>query len=171
MEDFREFAVVVSPQLQRTAFLMVGDWHEAQDLTQTALAKTFVKWRRISALDNPHAYVRKILVNEATSYVRKLARRRTTPVAYIADGAIEPALAIDDRDPLWRCLSELPRTQRTAIVLRYYCDLSERDTAEAMECSVGAVKSYTSRGLQRLAAEMTSRAVEPVPPIDGRATW
>jgi RNA polymerase sigma-70 factor (sigma-E family) len=135
----------------RTAVLLTGDWHAAEDLVQAALVKLYRVWRRIDTADDPDAYLRRILVNTHRSWWRARWRRelpfsglpdRTDPV----DGAERLAVA----DAVRRALAALPARQRTALVLRYFEDLSEIQTAELMGCSVGAVKTHTHRGVRAM---------------------
>jgi RNA polymerase sigma-70 factor (sigma-E family) len=148
-DTFEHFAAARWPVLVRAAWLLTGDWHTAEDLAQTTLARTWRHWRRVVAADDPDRYVRRILVNEVR---RSRAWRRSAdptvdglPVA--VPGPEDQTVA---RDALARALAQLPAGQRLAVTLRYYLDLSELDTAAILGCSVGNVKSQTSRGLVRL---------------------
>lgn len=139
--------------LLRTAFLLTGEAQAAEDLLQTALARLYLAWgrvRRDGALD---AYVRRIMVNEYTTWWRRAWRRRETIVELVEDRAATDGPDQDElaeRDAVWRVVGELPPRQRAAVVLRYYEDLSEAETAALLGCSVGTVKSQTSRALSRL---------------------
>ena len=148
--DFDRFVGDNSDGLLRTAYLMVGDLHEAEDLLQETLLKVASRWRRVSRMDNPVAYARRILVNLALHGSSRRSRHRAelkaTPPA---ETAAHPAhLDIDDQ--LFDALAVLPPRQRAALVLRYFLDLSEAEAAAALSCSLGTVKSSTSRGLKRL---------------------
>jgi RNA polymerase sigma-70 factor (sigma-E family) len=148
-EAFTEFVAVFSPALLRVAYLLTGDHHHAEDLLQTALLKVSRRWRR---LDNPsaaYAYVRTALVNSHISFLR----RRRVPERLIdappdAGWASHEHFAAADRVTV--ALAALPAGMRAVLVLRFYEDLSEADTARVLGCSVGNVKSQTSRGLERL---------------------
>lgn len=137
----------------RLAYLLVGDAHQAEDVVADAFAKVFVRWRR-GGIRDVGAYVRRAVVNEANSKLRRryLERRH----ADRRDGDDRGVRRIDedtaDRDAVWRALAQLPPRQRAAVVLRYHQDLSEADAADALGCSVGTVKSQTARGLQKLEA-------------------
>ena len=148
--DFDRFVGDNSDGLLRTAYLMVGDLHEAEDLVQETLFKVASRWPRVSRMDNPVAYARRILVNLALHGSSKRSRHRAelkaTPPAETAAQAAH--LDIDDR--LFDALAALPPRQRAALVLRYFLDLSEAEVAAALSCSLGTVKSSTSRGLKRL---------------------
>jgi len=150
-ESFDEFAAARWPTLVRAGFLLVGDWHHAEDLAQLTLVKVWRHWGRVSAADDPERYVRKMLVNE---FLRSRGRnRRHEPLtddsvtAGHVSGPDDPAV---ERDALRRALAHVPERQRLALVLRFYLDLSERDTAAALGCSIGTVKSQTARGLASL---------------------
>jgi RNA polymerase sigma-70 factor (sigma-E family) len=147
--DFDEFVVLRSPRLLRTAFLLTHDWATAEDLLQTSLTKAWFAWRRIDG--DPEPYVRKILANTYASWWRRrwMSER---PVAELPENgiAVEPHELVDVRDELWRSLGRLPRRQRLVIVLRYFEDLTEAEVAEVMQCSIGTVKSQTSKALTKL---------------------
>jgi RNA polymerase sigma-70 factor (sigma-E family) len=148
--DFDRFVGENSDGLLRTGYLMVGDLHEAEDLLQETLFKVASRWPRVSRMDNPMAYARRILVNQALHGRAKRSRNRAelkaTPPAETVAQAAHPD--IDDR--LFDALAALPPRQRAALVLRYFLDLSEAEAAAALSCSLGTVKSSTSRGLKRL---------------------
>jgi RNA polymerase sigma-70 factor (sigma-E family) len=148
--EFDRFVGDNSDVLLRTAYLIVGDLQEAEDLVQETLFKVASRWPRVSRMDNPLAYARRILVNLASRGSSKRSRNRAelaaTPPAETAARAAQ--LEIDDR--LFNALAALPPRQRAALVLRYFVDLSEAEVAAALGCSVGTVKSSTSRGLKRL---------------------
>jgi RNA polymerase sigma-70 factor (sigma-E family) len=148
--DFDEFVVTRSSRLLRTAFLLTRDWGLAEDLLQTALAKSWFAWGRLG--DDPEPYVRKVLVNTYASWWRRRWRGET-PTEALPDApahAADPTAQIDDRDELWQALGRLPRRQRAAVVLRYFEDLTEAQTADALGISTGTVKSQTSKALARL---------------------
>ncbi len=147
-EDFRLFVQGIADSLHRTAYLLCGDWHLADDLVQEALAKTYSHWRKVQRADNPTAYVRRILINES-----RRGRRRN--VAQL--GADVPELAVADmsdsvvnRAELLQALQSLTARQRATVVLRFLEGLSERETAAILRCSEGTVKSQTSRALIKL---------------------
>lgn len=148
--DFDRFVAENSNGLVRTAYLMVGDLHEAEDLVQETLFKVASKWPRVSRMENPVAYTRRILVNLALHTSRKRSRNRAelkaTPPAETAVSAAH----LDIHDELYDALAALPPRQRAALVLRYFLDLPEAEVAAALHCSLGTVKSSTSRGLKRL---------------------
>lgn len=146
-------------RLARSALLLTGDPHSAQDLVQETLVRAFVHWRKVQKADNPHAYVRRIMSN---AYLRERERqgRRPVPTDALPDGTCPVGSSgIDDRDQLRQVLLRLPLRQRTAVILRHYEHLTEAETAGAMGCSIGTVKSLTSRGLTAL-RETFARAEE-----------
>jgi RNA polymerase sigma-70 factor (sigma-E family) len=133
---------------------MVGDHQLAQDLLQEALVKTYVAWPRLRDVTKAEAYTRRTIVTTAISWRRRRSFHER-PVEMPAElGVADAVEGLVTRDALWAQLHRLPPRQRAAIVLRYYFDLSEAQTADSMGCSVGAVKSQCSAGLGRLRAQM-----------------
>jgi RNA polymerase sigma-70 factor (sigma-E family) len=149
-EDFRGFVAARSPALLRTAYLLTGDRGLAEDLLQSALAKAYRHWGRLSASGSPEAYVRKVLLNERRSWWRRAGNRQLVLGDVPERGGRDEPAAVDERDALWRALLKMPPRTRAVLVLRYWEDLSEADTAELLGCSTGTVKSLASRGLRRL---------------------
>ncbi|MFJ2863002.1 SigE family RNA polymerase sigma factor [Kitasatospora sp. NPDC087314] len=149
-EEFRAFTGSAWTRLLRTAYLLAGDRHSAEDLVQQALERAYVAWGRVRAADDPHAYVRRILINE---HARRFRRRASEElVTAVPDRAAPAGPDPDDRAALLAALGTLPPRQRQAVVLRYWEDLTETQTASAMGCSVGTVKSQAARGLAKLRA-------------------
>jgi RNA polymerase sigma-70 factor (sigma-E family) len=151
--SFEEFVDARANSLLRTALLLTGqNWAEAEDLLQVALERAYRHWPRICRLDEPERYVRKILANASADRWRWMARRPERPLAPSDPGPIapDPAAGIADRDYLLRALAALPPRQRAVLVLRYFDDLSEAETADTLGCTVGTVKSQTARALARL---------------------
>ena len=154
-EDFRTYVAARSPVLLRTAYLLTGSRTDAEDLLQTALAKTYLAWDRIRDREAVDGYVRRVMVNTQTSFWR---RRRVDehPTDQLPERGGRDAETrdfaadADLHDALWSALAGLPRRQRAMVVLRYYEDLSEAETARVMGVSVGTVKSTTSRALGKL---------------------
>ncbi|MDG4791709.1 SigE family RNA polymerase sigma factor [Micromonospora sp. WMMD1102] len=160
-EEFREFVAARSAALLRTAYLLAGDWATAEDLLQTALTKTYLAWKRLGEIEAVEPYARRVLINTATSWWRRRWHgERPTEVLpeRPAPDQIEEQL---ERDRLWRHVRTLPVRQRAVLVLRFYEDLSEAQTAALLDISPGTVKSQTSRALatlrRRLGAEADSR--------------
>jgi RNA polymerase sigma-70 factor (ECF subfamily) len=153
---FREFVTARSPALLRTAYLLVGDWASAEDLVQVALTKTYLAWRRLNHIDAVEAYVRRVLVNTASSWWRRRWHRER-PSALLPERAVPDGTGrYADRDALLRHLRALPVRQRAVLVLRYYEDMSEAETARVLGVSVGTVKSQSSRGIAALRARMSA---------------
>jgi RNA polymerase sigma-70 factor (sigma-E family) len=149
-DAFAEFVVARSPAPQRAAYLMVGDAGLAQDLVQEALTKTYVAWPRLRDPANAEAYTRKAITTTAITWFRRKSFGER-PSDTLPDRAVASAAdASDQRAWLWQALLELPVRQRAAVVLRYYEDLTEAQTAAAMGCAVGTVKSQVSAALRKL---------------------
>lgn len=152
---FTEFVAARSGALYRAAYLMVGDAQLAQDLVQEALTKTYVAWPHLRDPANAEAYTRKAITTTAISWFRRKRWTAERPTGIMPDRAsIGHDDAVTQREWLWRALQTLPARQRAAIVLRFYEDLTEAQTAAAMGCAVGTVKSQVSAGLQKLRTEL-----------------
>lgn len=147
-DGFVEFANANATRLRRTAYLLCGDWHTAQDLTQTALAKLFVAWDRVSRSDSVTAYAQRTLVN---AYLAQKRQRSSgeAPTENPPDPAVAaaaPELAIVLRS----ALAKLSPKARAVVVLRYWADLSVDDTAAVLGMSSSAVKTQSMRALEQL---------------------
>jgi RNA polymerase sigma-70 factor (sigma-E family) len=151
--DFDRFVSDNTDGLVRTAYLMVWDLAEAEDLVQETLLKVAKRWPRVRRMERPIAYARRILVNLALAGA---ARRSRSRIELTGEAPPEHpnqnghGLAPDARDELMRAIASLPPRQRSVLVLRYFLDLPEAEVAAALKCSVGTVKSSASRGLARL---------------------
>ncbi len=157
-EEFAEWMAARQQRLLRTAYLLTGDVHAAEDLVQTALAKVYLAWDRVSAAQSVDAYARKILVNEHTSMWRRLWRHRET----VSDtSSYDVPVAATEYDgvtaTLWEAVTGLPDRQRAVVVLRYYEQLSEKEAAEALGVTVGTIKSQSSRALDTLRERLGAR--------------
>jgi RNA polymerase sigma-70 factor (sigma-E family) len=148
--DFESWLVARERALQRTALLLMGDPHSAQDLVQTTLAKLYLAWDRVNRHDHLDAYVRRMLVNEARSAWRRPWRRRELVTDVVPDADVAAPEYDGSHDAVWAFVATLPPRQRAVIVLRYYEDLSEAQTAELLGISVGTVKSQANRALASL---------------------
>ncbi len=149
--EFSAYMQARQPSLLRTAYLLTGDRHTAEDLVQTALAKLYLAWDKVHQRDSVDAYVRRILVNEHNSLWRRGWKKRE----YSAEKLPESGHVLDRYDEglssaLWEIVQTLPRRARAVVVLRYYEELSEAETADALGISVGTVKSQASRALATL---------------------
>lgn len=156
--SFDDFVASRSTRLLRTAYLLTHDRALAEDLVQTALSKAWFAWGRIEG--QPEAYVRRIMVNTYSSWWRRRWNGEEAtadlPERH-AEGRRPDDVRVDERTDLWRALERLPKRQRAVVVLRFYEDLSEAETAEIMQCSVGTVKSQASRALAKLRIDPSLR--------------
>ncbi len=149
--EFASYMAARQPGLLRTAYLLSGDPHTAEDLVQTAFAKLYLAWDRVQRRESVDGYLRRILVNENNSLWRTSWKRREYATEHLPDRAVAPATDRGETSrALWDLVQTLPRKQRAAVVLRYYEELSEAETADALGVSVGTVKSQTSRAMARL---------------------
>jgi RNA polymerase sigma-70 factor (sigma-E family) len=155
--EFSSYMAARQPSLLRTAYLLTGDRHTAEDLVQTALAKLYLSWDKVQRQESVDGYVRRILVNEHNSLWRRPWKKRETTTSELPEQAA-PATSGGRDDALWELVQTLPRKQRAAVVLRYYEELSEAETAEVLGVSVGTVKSQTSRALAALRTRADSLA-------------
>lgn len=158
-DSFEEYVRASGPRLKRLAFLLTGDLTEAEDLLQSAYAKVMPHWGKVSGYDVPDAYMRRVMVSIRTSWWRR-SRGREKLVPEVPDrgpGTSPPiGETVVNRQVLLTALRALPERQRAAVVLRHWCDLSEADTADSMGCSIGTVKSTTSKGLASLRAALAA---------------
>ena len=168
-DSFEDYVRASGPRLKRLAFLLTGDLNEAEDLLQSAYAKVMPHWGRVSGYEVPDAYMRRVMVSIRTSWWRR-SRGREKLVPEIPErgtGAISVGDTVVENQVLLGVLRALPDRQRAAVVLRHWCDLSEAETATTMGCSVGTVKSSTSKGLAHLRAAL---AVPANVPLKGEAS-
>ncbi|WP_341718906.1 SigE family RNA polymerase sigma factor [Micromonospora sp. FIMYZ51] len=149
-EEFRDFVTARSGALLRSAYLLTGDWGTAEDLLQTALTKTYLAWKRLGGIEAIEPYARRVMVNTSTSWWRRRWHGER-PTAVLPERAAADVIEQQlDRDVLWRHLRALPARQRAVLVLRFYEDMSEAQTAALLNISPGTVKSQTSRALATL---------------------
>jgi RNA polymerase sigma-70 factor (sigma-E family) len=151
-DDDREFLDFFADEfwsLRRVGFLLTGDWGEAEELAQEAMARTFAAWSRVRGYDRPAAFARRVLLNRHRSLLRRTIVEGRHLLAHRPNERHEPAFRGDDL-VLWQALRRLPARQRTALVLRYYLDLPEAEVARQLGVPVGTVKSLVHRGLHRL---------------------
>src|SRR5215472_5555672 len=162
---FEDFVRARSGSLLRTALLLAGQNRaEAEDLLQLALERAFRHWGRVSRTGAPERYVRTILANASADRWRRAARRAERPLLAVdQDPAVADRTAeVENRDYLMRALAQLPPRQRTVLVLRYFDDLSEIETARMLGCTVGTVKAHAARGLARLREAASEDGPRPV---------
>ncbi|WP_308408730.1 SigE family RNA polymerase sigma factor [Streptomyces sp. AC627_RSS907] len=158
--SFEDFARSVQPRLRRTAFVLSGDWHLAEDLTQTCLAKVFAAWGRVSRMESPDAYARRVLYR---SFVDETRRSRWRE--WLGASAEVPERPSAESDPVLRmtlvqALGQLSAGRRAVLVLRFWEDLSVDQTAEVLGCTAGTVKSQTARGLSSMRRLLGGTALE-----------
>jgi RNA polymerase sigma-70 factor (sigma-E family) len=148
-EDFAAFVAASWPALVRTGRLLAVDSASAEDLVQSALLKTYSRWRSIH---DPGAYTRKVLARLAIRAGHRRWRGEVPTAELPETPAPDEAAGVDSADAIRRSLARLPADQRAVIVLRFYCDFTEADIAEALGCSPGTVKSRAHRALVALRA-------------------
>jgi RNA polymerase sigma-70 factor (sigma-E family) len=164
-ERFREFARGNATLLRRSAYLLCGDWHLADDLVQATLIKMHRAWPRVTRTDRPVSYARKTLLRCWLDERRRpwrRAERRDGELPESADALADPADSVqrdDLRDELFQALAEVPPRQRAVLVLRFFESLSVAEAAEVLGCSEGTVKSQTARGLAAMKAALDGVAV------------
>jgi RNA polymerase sigma-70 factor (sigma-E family) len=151
---FAEYFAARSDAMRGTAFLLCGDWHRAEDLTQVAFTKLYVAWNRVGRHEVLDGYVRRTLVRTfldegRLGWWRRVRTSDTPPEPVAVDAGPE------DRVAVLAALSFVPRRQRAVLILRYWEDLSVDETAELLGCSAGTVKSQAARGLSTLRAHLS----------------
>jgi RNA polymerase sigma-70 factor (sigma-E family) len=159
---FSEYVAAHADQVRFTAYLLCGDWHEAEDLAQTALVRLYLAWERIDRTEPINSYVRKIVTRTYLNARRRLWRRLERLTSAPPEPPPQAAAAPEQRMLLMWALAQVPRRQRAALVLRYWEDLSLAETADVLGCSVGTVKSQCARGLERLRELLPSDIVRGV---------
>ncbi|MFC6287337.1 SigE family RNA polymerase sigma factor [Nocardioides sp. GCM10027113] len=154
-EAFTEFVVARRTHLRRIAYAVCGDWHQAEDLLQTALTKLYVAWPRVRRDGREEAYVRQIIVRARIDEARRPWRRERSGL----DGVDAPAreeMPVEERSALFDALQALPEMQRKVVVMRHWLGLSVAEAAADLGISQGTVKSHSSRGLERLQGLLTA---------------
>lgn len=155
--DYEDFYASVWHRLFRLSYAISGDVGRAEDAVQSAMAKAYASWRRVSSADNPEAYIRRMVVNETLAAQRrgwwKSERSGDVPEVAIVDSTEQQVV---NRAELWEALTSLAPRQRAVLVLRYYEDLSEQQIAEVLNCSKGTVKSQASDALAKLRHRYTT---------------
>lgn len=163
--EFTDFVSGSSRSLRRTAYLLTGDWHHAEDVVQTAMVKLYVAWPRVTRTAAFGTYARRAVVTCAIDESRRPWRRERS--VELTDAAApdrtDGPREVDDRLVVVAALAALPPRQRATIVLRYYDDLSVEETAEVLGCTPGTVKSQTARGLDALRVRLVAAGMhEPI---------
>lgn len=171
-EEFEAYVAECGARLLRTAYLVVWDVSDAEDLVQECLVRVARRWPKVRAMDQPAAYARRIVVNLALDRASGRSRQR-------AELGVEPSIAaeradrgadvllrrVDDAAVLLPALGQLPPRQRAVLVLRYFEDLTEAQTAEVLGCSVGTVKSTAARAILRLHSTVVPTPVPAESPL------
>lgn len=157
-DDFTSYVEQSWGRLFRTAYALVGDVQEADELLQSTLVKVYVSWRRVERAETPDAYVRRIMINQASTHWRAEKRRRHArePLRESRDEVSEPGTHLAERDAMWELVRSLPPRQRAIVVLRYYEDLTELEIAEALKIAPGTVKSQANAAIAKLRTGVTS---------------
>jgi RNA polymerase sigma-70 factor (sigma-E family) len=160
-EEFADYMAARLPALRRLAFLLCQDWHQADDLAQAAAIKAYTHWARVAGANNTDAYVNAIVVREflreRRSAWRRLVSLTDAPETAARQGDHESSL------DLQTAVVALPPRQRAVLVLRFYCDLNVYQTAEALGCTPGTVKSQTAKALESLRRAMGTPSDAPTP--------
>jgi RNA polymerase sigma-70 factor (sigma-E family) len=166
--EFTDFVSEHGRRLLRTACLVTGDAHLGEDLLQTALAKAYGSWAKVSAAERPVAYVRRLLINAHLSWVRRLTNteRAVERFSDSASGDLQAAHA--ETDEMRRALLRLSPRVRTAVVLRYFEDLTEAETAQVMGCSRSTVNNHVTKGLAALRTLLAPAGSSDVTAVAGR---
>jgi RNA polymerase sigma-70 factor (sigma-E family) len=152
---FSDYVAARRAKLFRTACLLCGDPHRAEDIVQNTLARLYANWARVSRADNVEGYVRRMLVNSHYSDRRRPWRRESTAVVLV-DLPVEPGLAPEDADAIWTAIRGLPPGQRKIVVLRFLWDRSVEETAADLGISASTVKSQTRDALAALRSALTT---------------
>jgi RNA polymerase sigma-70 factor (sigma-E family) len=164
---FDELVDARSTSLLRTAYLLTGERASAEDLLQTAFAKTWFRWKRLNDPQAGEAYVRQVMFTTYAKWYRRKWRGEI-PTGHLPDTDATPDqyAGVDDRDRLQRALAELSPKARAVIVMRFYEDRTEAQVAEVLGCSIGTVKSTTHRGLAKLRETAALAPASPTPAAD-----
>ncbi|GII25286.1 SigE family RNA polymerase sigma factor [Planosporangium mesophilum] len=177
--EFTEYYAARGASLRAAAYLLCGDWHLAEDLVQTALAKLYLNWKRITRHDSLDAYARRVVFRAFLDHKRRpWHREQVTDVstgtfdvavsgASVSNSAVSDG-AVENRLMLRRALERVPPRQRAVLVLRFWEDLSVDETASILGCSPGTVKSQCARGLETLRGQLDGARMDGV--VIGRAT-
>ena len=148
--EYTEFVHAHWRNAFRTAYLLTGDHHLAEDLTQTAFTKALLSWPRVRQVKEPAAYVRKIVVNQTISWRRRMSSREVPGLDLLEDAQSGHADRVMQAHDVWAAVLTLPPRQRAVMVLRYYEDLSEAEIAGELGMARGTVKSHASAAARTL---------------------
>jgi RNA polymerase sigma-70 factor (sigma-E family) len=166
VDDFAQYVTAAWARLLRSAWLLTGDWHLAEDLLQTVLARAYGRWDRLRS-GSPDAYLRAMLATTYLTWRRRRWRGELPSPAPAEQPGTDPHARVDLQESLRRALAALPRQQRAVLMLRYHADLTEAATADTLGIGVGTVKSYTARALATLRADPGLRELIGVESMPG----
>jgi RNA polymerase sigma-70 factor (sigma-E family) len=159
--EFEEYASARGQDLVRLGFTVSGDYQRAEDLAQIALMQAFRAWRRVRRADDPHNYVRRILVNSYLSMTRRRSFSEAPAAELDIDRIVpDPATGIVNSDDLWRALATLSARERVVLVLRYYQDMDDRTIADVLGIKPSTVRATASRALASLRRTRQSHRVD-----------
>jgi RNA polymerase sigma-70 factor (sigma-E family) len=169
--DFEAYAHRSGRALLRLATVLTGDLEQAQDVVQEVLVTAYRRWPMISTLPYPHAYVRRMVVNETVSWHRKWGRQVPRPLEQLDRPVEDQSASLGVRDELLSGISRLPGRQRAAVVLRYFEDMTDVEIAETLGCRAVTVRGYLHRGLRALRVDLEAEWLpERDPAITERTT-
>ncbi len=159
--EFRDYVAARASRLRRTAYLICGDWHRADDVVQSALVTLYLNWDRVRDRGSLDAYVRAALVTRAVDESRRPWRRERA-THQLPDTAVPEGMALEDRELVRAALRRLPARQRAVVVLRFFEDVDVAETARLLGCSEGTVKTHTARALTTLRTVLDDRRLVPI---------
>lgn len=169
-DDFRSFVASRWHRMLRTAYLLTGHHHDAEDLVQAALAKAYTRWERVRRADDPDAYVWRIMINTNTDRLRRF-RLGEWLTQFLPETATPDSTDhVVERSVVWEALDRLPPRQRATVVLRYLEDRSETEVAVLLGIHVGTVRSQTAKALARLRQDWPAVLRPPAPATDESGT-
>jgi RNA polymerase sigma-70 factor (sigma-E family) len=158
--EFEEYASARGQDLVRLGFTVSGDYQRAEDLAQIALMQAFRTWRKVRRADDPHNYVRRILINSYLSMTRRRSFSEAPAAELDIDRTVpDPATGIVNSDDLWRALATLSARERVVLVLRYYQDMDDRTIADVLGIKPSTVRATASRALASLRRTRQSHRV------------
>jgi RNA polymerase sigma-70 factor (sigma-E family) len=159
--EFEEYVSARGQELVRLGFTVSGDYQRAEDLAQIALMQAFRSWRKVRKADDPHHYVRRILINAYLSMTRRRSFSEAPTAEIDSPHTVpDPATGIVNSDDLWRALAALSARERVVLVLRYYQDLDDRTIADVLGIKPSSVRSTASRALATLRATRQSQRID-----------
>ncbi|MFI6833111.1 MULTISPECIES: SigE family RNA polymerase sigma factor [unclassified Kribbella] len=159
--EFEEYVSARGQELVRLGFTVSGDYQRAEDLAQIALMQAFRAWRKVRTADDPHNYVRRILINAYLSMTRRRSFTEAPTAEIDAERTVpDPATGIVNSDDLWRSLATLSARERVVLVLRYYQDLDDHTIADLLGIKPSSVRATASRALATLRRTRQSHRVD-----------